>query len=315
MQKKEIDLSVIVISLSTEKYHTKNILQTTLKSMVTAMSRISSELILVDNSTIDDGTLKMAKRYFPDVNYLKRNKVYGFGDNNNFGLREVKGKYVLFLNNDMKIIDDNIYVEMIKWMDKNTKVGAVTSALLSPDEKTLQGSGGAFPDITRVLMWMTFLDDIPYIDKLIEPFHPMHNLSPFGSNVRYYTNPHKQDWITGAFYLTRKEAIDQSGWFDQDFDAYVEETDLSYRLNKKGWQIWYLPKWKTVHYGGMSYGNENSFIFEMKNIKLFYKKHYPSWQLPILNIVIKLGCILRIVAFSIFKPNLVKIYAKAFKIV
>lgn len=297
MQKKQIDLTVIIISLSTEKYHTKNILQVTLKSMVSAMSKISTELILVDNSTIDDGTFEMAKRYFPNVNYLKRDKVYGFGDNNNFGLKKAKGKYILFLNNDMKIIDDNVYIEMIKWMDNNPKVGVSSSALINQNERTLQASGGSFPSLFRVFAWMTFLNN---------SYHP---------DLNYYDKKHSQDWVTGAFYLVKKSILDKIGGFDEDFEAYVEEVDLSYRIKKIGFEIMYLPQWRIIHYGSQSYGSENSLIFELKNLKLFYKKHYPAWQLPILNLIIKLGCVLRIIAFSIFKPSLVKIYAKAIKTV
>lgn len=315
MQKNEIDLSIIIINLSTEKYHTKELLKVTLESMVPALKKINVEVILVDNSTLDDGTYTMAMSYVPDLVYLKRNKLFNFGDNNNFGLKQAKGRYVLFLNNDVKFLDHKILNEMVEWMDNNKKVGATTCSLLNSDIKTLQGTGGAFPNLFNVFAWMTFLDDIPVIGSLIQSMHPMHSVSPFGQNEKYYKTSHQQDWITGAFYMVRKEILDEVGGFDLSFDAYLEETDLSYRIKKKGWEISYLPKWKIVHFGGQSYGGENSLIFELKNLKIFFKKHYPEWQLPLLSFTIKLGCLLRIIVFSIFKPSLVKIYAKAIKVV
>lgn len=96
MQKKEIDLSIIVISLSTDKYHTKDSLELTLKTLSPAIKNVSSEVILVDNTTIDDGTYMMSKKYIPEVVYIKRNKVFGFGANNNIGLEKARGKYILF---------------------------------------------------------------------------------------------------------------------------------------------------------------------------------------------------------------------------
>ncbi len=302
MQKNKIDLSIIIISLSTVKYHTKAGLETTLKSMVPALKNVSHEVIIVDNTTISDGTLEMVKKYTSNCIYLKRSSVYSFCDNNNFGLKRASGKYILFLNNDVEFTDKNILEEMVDWMDKNPKIGVSTPALLNSDKKTLQRSGGYFPTLFRVIAWMTFLDDVPAINKLFNSYHP---------NLGYFNDKHKQDWITGAFYLVRKEILDKIGGFDEDYNAYVEETDLSFRIKKEGWEIWYLPKWKIVHFGGLSYGNENSLISELKNLNLFYKKHYPAWQLPILNVAIKLGCILRIIVFSFFKPSLVKIYAKA----
>ena len=310
MQKNEIqlgykiDLSVIIISLSTDKYHTKDNLEVTLKSMAPAVRNVKHEVILVDNSTMDDGTLKMTKEYFSDVIYLKRKEVHGFGDNNNFGLKQATGKYVLFLNNDVEVIDSKIFEEMVDWMDKNESVAVVSSALLNSDKKTLQRSGGYFPNLARVFAWMFFVDDLPFLNTFIKSYHPA---------INYFKNSHNQDWVTGAFYLVRKTVLDEVGAFDEDYDAYVEETDLSYRIKEQDWDIWYMPKWKIVHFGGQSYGNENSLIFELRNLKLFYKKHYSKWQLPILNIIIKLGCFLRIVIFGLINPKLSKIYAKAFK--
>lgn len=304
MQKKEIDLSIIIISLSTEKYNSKDNLEVALKTLKPALKKIKSEVILVNNSTAEDGTFNMAKSYIADIIFLKRDKLYQFGDNNNFGLKKAKGKYVLFLNNDIKFLDSNILKEMISWMDNNPKVAVSSCALLNEDEKTLQGSGGSFPNLSKVIAWMAFIDDLPIINKLFSSYHP---------NLDYFKKPHKQDWVTGAFYLVRKDVLDISGGFDLDYNAYVEETDLSYRISKLGYDTWYLPKWKIIHFGGQSYGTENSIIFEMKNLKIFYSKHYPKWQLPILSFVLKFGCLLRIIVFSLFKPDLVKIYAKAIK--
>lgn len=306
MSKTQIDLSVIIISLSTDKYHTKSSLEITLKSLKPALSKISSELILVDNTTIDDGTCSFAKSYFPEVKYIKRNEVHGFGDNNNFGLKYANGRYVLFLNNDVRFLDNTILNQMVEWMDKNEKAGVVSSALLNPDKKTFQRSGGYFPNLARVFAWMFFIDDLPFSNIFVNSYHP---------GLNYFKKSHSQDWVTGAFYLVRKEILDKIGGFDEDYDAYVEETDFSYRIKKHGWDIWYLPKWKIIHFGGLSYGNENSLIYELKNLKLFYKKHYPKWQLPVLNIIIKIGCVLRIIIFGLFNPKLAKTYAKAIKTV
>lgn len=306
MQKKEIDLSIVIISLSTDKYHTKDNLKITLESLKPALKNIKSEVILVDNSTIEDGTHDMAKSYFPGIVYLKRDKLYEFGDNNNYGLKKAHGEYVLFLNNDVKLLDDKILSGMIEWMDSNSKVAVSSCALLNEDGKTLQRSGGSFPNLTKVISWMTFVDDLPILNQIFNSYHP---------NLDYFNKIHKQDWVTGAFYLARKDVIDKTGGFDLDYNAYVEETDLSYRVSKLGYETWYLPKWKIIHFGGKSYGGENSIIFELKNLKVFYKKHYPKWQLPILSFILKFGCLLRIIVFSLFKSNLVKIYAKAFKTV
>jgi GT2 family glycosyltransferase len=304
MQKNKIDLSIIIISLSTDKYHTKSNLELALNSMKSALSKVNYELIVVNNSTRDDGTEKMCRNIFKDVKYLERNSVFSFCNNNNYGLKKASGRYILFLNNDVEVIDEDIFRDMVTWMDNHQDVGASTSALINSDKKTLQPSGGYFPSLLNVFLWMTFLDNLPFMDRLFDVYHP---------NINYFKSEHDQDWITGAFYLVRKDVLDETGGFDEEYGAYVEEVDLSYRIKQKGFKIKYLPKWRTVHFGGQSYGNENSLIYELRNLKLFYKKHYPSWQLPVLDFTIKFGCVLRMIVFSLIRPKLVKVYAKAFK--
>jgi GT2 family glycosyltransferase len=289
---KKLDLSVIIINFGNTKEYTKNCL----KSLIPATKKLDSEVILIDNISTD-GTKEMVKNEFPSVKYIRKDKAYGFGENNNFGLEKASGKYVLFLNNDTKITDNNILKEMIEWMDKNHQAGVSSCALLDSDGKTYQRSGGYFPNLLRVLLWMSFIDDLPIIKNLISSYHP---------SLSYFEKEHNQDWVTGAFYLVRKEILDKVGGFDVNYYGYVEETDLSFRIKKLGFKIWYLPKWSITHYGKISYGNENSVIFEMKNLKLFYKKHYSAWQLPILSIIIKIGCLIRIPIFG-------KTYAKAFR--
>jgi GT2 family glycosyltransferase len=256
----------------------------------------------------------MVAKEFAWVKLLRKKKNRGFGENNNFGMRVAKGRYVLLLNSDTEIIDNKIFRQMIDWMDTHPKVGVVSCALLNPDGKTLQGSGGYFPNLPRVIAWMSFLDDIPGIDALVKPYHPLHGWSPFYKGEGYFKKPHKQDWVTGAYYLMRKNAMDEVGLFDEDFFLYVEEVELSYRFIKKGWEIWYLPKWKIVHYGQVTIGSEKAMVYELENLKLFYKKHYPAWQLPALTLILKFGVLLRTILYALVgKFSVSKIYVKAFK--
>lgn len=304
---KDLDLSIVIVSTNIEA-----MLRDCLKSVFKALNGLSGEVIVVDNAS-SDNTPNMVAKEFPQVKLIRKFENHGFGENNNYGMKIAKGRYVLLLNSDTLIIDTKIFKEMVEWMDANPKVGLSTCALLNSDKKTYQGSGGYFPTLPKVFAWMTFLDDIPGVDRIIKPYHPLHGWSPFYTGESFFKQAHKQDWVTGAFFLMRKAAMDEAGIFDTDFFLYVEEVELSYRFIKTGWEAWYLPKWKIVHYGSVTIGSERAMIYELQNLKLFYKKHYPHWQLPFLIAVLKLGIILRIAVFGILKGlKIVKIYAKAF---
>lgn len=306
---KQIDLTIVIISSKL------NYLLDCLKSVYAGLNGVGGEVILVDNASADK-IGETAKKKFPELTVLRREVNGGFGENNNMGMKIAKGRYVLLLNDDTKIIDKNIFKEMISWMDDHPKVGISTCGLLNPDLKTFQGSGGSFPTLPRVFTWMTFLDDIPGVDNLIKPYHPLHTWSPFGTNENYFKKPHKQDWLTGAFFLMRKSAMEEAGLFDEDFFLYVEEVELAYRFAKKGWEAWYLPKWKILHYGMSTNGAEKATIFELQNLMLMYKKHEPKWKLPVLRAILRFGVILRIILWTIMgKPEVRKVYAKALSVI
>lgn len=307
MSKNEIDLSIVIVSTNIE-----DLLRKCLRSVEKAKKGINVEVIVVDNASID-ATPDMVAKEFPWVNLIRKHENHGFGENNNYGMEKARGRYVLLLNSDTEIIDNDIFRGMVDWMDNNPAVGLTSCALVNPDKKTFQGTGGSFPTLFKVFLWMSFLDDIPGLDNLVKPYHPMHGYSPFDKNEKYFETIHDQDWVTGAFFMIRKTAMESAGLFDTDFFLYVEEVELSYRIKKTGWEVRYLPQWKTLHYGMITNGSENATVMEMQNLKLFYEKHFAKWQLPVLRLFLKLGALARIIIFGVLSGSKVaKIYAKAF---
>ena len=199
-----IDLSIIIPSVNTKK-----LLSDCLNSLKPAISEINTEVIVIDSGSTD-GTSEMIKSDYTWVKLIRKDKTLGFGENNNLGIKIAVGRYVLFLNSDTKLIDNQVFKEMISWMDNHPNVGASTSALVNPDRKKYQGSGGYFPNLLRVSSWMLFIDDLPFFDMFFKSYHP---------NLNYFKNSHDQDWITGAFYLVKKNVLDKIGGFDEDYNA------------------------------------------------------------------------------------------------
>lgn len=302
----KIDLSIIFVGFNTAKY-----VEECLSTVISFTKDIKSEIFFVDNAS-PTKDYKIVKEKFPQVKLIISGENTGFSGGNNVAMKKAKGKYILLLNLDIKITNNNIFKEMVNWMDKNPKVGISSCALLNSDG-SLQGNGGYFPNLLRVFFWMTFLDDLPLLDRLIKPYHPMHGRS-FYKGSGYYKKERIQDWLTGAFFLIRKEVIDKIGYLDEEYFSYVEEMDYCFRAVKSGWKNMYLPKWNIIHFGQASAGSGHALISEYKNLCLFYKKHMEHWKLPFLKLLLKLGAILRIIIFGLIKsPKMANIYAKACK--
>src|SRR4030042_3303383 len=301
-----LDLSIIIVS-----YNTKKLLEDCLYSIKENIGRINYEVIVVDNNSLD-GSVELVKSMISEMplELIEPRENLGFGKANNLGMKRSKGKYILLLNSDT-VIKKPFMKEMMTWMDKHPKV-AVTSCALRNADSTLQGTGGYFPTLPKIFAWMFFIEDIPFLDKLIKPFHPMHSHSFFYKGTSFFEKEGERDWVTGAFFLMRKEVMDEMGIFDPDYFMYTEEVDLCFRLKKKGWKVWYLPRWSIIHYGGASSTSEFPILSEYKGIKIFYQKRMPRWQYPFLRLFLKMGALIRIFLFGILKgAQGVKTYAKA----
>jgi GT2 family glycosyltransferase len=310
-----MELSIIIVN-----YNTKDLLVDCIESIVTHTRGLKYEVMVVDNGSSDGSIEEIKKLKGKSQNYNSKVKIItnaenkGFGSANNVGLSRAEGEYLLFLNSDT-LIHDNVLLEMVQWIKQSKKVGVVSCALKNQDG-TLQGSGGYFPNLSKVFAWMFFWEDIPFLDKLIKPFHPVHGQSFFYNGTKQFEKKREQDWVTGAFMLIPKKVLDQVGAFDEDYFMYTEEVDLCYRIKKAGYTIWYMPDWAITHFGSASSTKEFPLIQEYKSMKLFYQKNMPVWQMPILRFYLKCGALMRIPLLGLLKgKEVAKIYAKAFAIV
>lgn len=299
-----IDLSIIIVS-----FNTKKLTIDCVESIIKNTENLKYEIIVVDNAS-SDGTVDELESVFAKQNLqvIKNKENVGFGKANNQGIKLAKGKYILFLNSDT-LVKENLLKEMVEWLDKEKYIGIATCALFNPDG-SFQGTGGYFPTLLRVFSWMT-IQDLPLVDSLIKPFHPMKEKS-FSKNDHFYNKKKELDWVTGAFFLVKREVVETVGFFDEDYFMYTEETDYCFRAKKKGWKIVYNPKWNIAHYGGASGKAWSGVLREFEGVKLFYKKHYPAWQYPILRALLKVGALGRIVLFGLLQGReAAKAYAKA----
>lgn len=62
------------------------------------------------------------------------------------------------------------------------------------------------------------------------------------------------DWLAGASFMIRRQALDDVGLFDERFFLYFEETDLCLRAQRAGWGCRYVKESRTMHIGSVSTG-------------------------------------------------------------
>ncbi|HOZ80639.1 MAG TPA: glycosyltransferase family 2 protein [Candidatus Woesebacteria bacterium] len=252
---------------------------------------IPCEIILIDNAS-QDNSVSIIKKKYPQVIIIENKTNVGFGAANNQGIKIAQGNYLLLLNSDTIILHSAIS-QSLEWLSSHPESLCCTAQLLNAD-KTIQASGGYFPNLLNCFTWLTCLDDLPFINQIIKPFHP--HTPNFYTHDNFYTKDHSQDWLTGAFMLFRQEAIVAVNGFSKDFFMYGEEMEMCYRISKKfpNQTFDYLIGPQIIHLGGKSTKDKQQiFDREYLGIETFFKIHQPKWQLPIIRFLISINRFLK----------------------
>ena len=296
-------LSIIIVSYNTAKL-TLDCLQSIfadkglsfdLKNPTTD-STIPTEIIVIDNASQDNSVSALKKQ--KNIKLIINKKNLGFAKANNQSILASTGNFVLLLNSDTIILHSAIS-QSLNWLASHPEASVCTAQLLNSD-KTIQASGGFFPNLLNVFTWSVGLDDLPLINKIIPPLHP--HTPHFYTHDKFYLTDHRQDWVTGAFMLIKKSTLDRSGLFDKNYFMYGEEVELSYRLCQQNpyTQTWYLIGPQIIHLGGASAKNKlDPILNEYHGILSFFKKHRPHLHLLIVKILLKLNAFLRALYFLI----------------
>lgn len=298
-------LSIIIVS-----YNTADITVDCLKSILLdkGLKIIPYEIIIIDNASSDDSVSKIRK-LLSEAKSASGGKILnfklkinqnnlGFAKANNQGIKIAQGNYVLFLNSDTIILHSAIS-QALDWLSSHPEASICTSQLLNPD-KSIQPSGGYFPNLYNVFTWSTGLDDLPLINSIIKPLHP--HPPQFYTHDRFYLLDRQLDWVTGAFMLIRRSVLDLVNGFDENYFMYGEELELCYRLKQQlpSAQIWYLIGPQIIHLGGASSKNKlNPVLNEYQGILAFFKKHQSRFQANMVYALLKINALFR----SIIKPN------------
>jgi GT2 family glycosyltransferase len=302
-------LSIIVLS-----YNTNQITIDCLKSIfkdkgltfdlnkINNENLIPTEIIIIDNNSKDDSVPQIKK--IKDTTNGKSIKLIenkfngGFGKANNQGIKIAKGNYILLLNSDTIIIHSAIS-QSLNWLCSHPEASICTAQLLNKD-KSIQASGGFFPNLANVTTWCLNLDDLPLINKIIKPIHP--HTPNFYTHDKFYLKDHQQDWVTGAFMMIRNSHLKPTGGFDENYFMYGEEVELSYRIKKNNpkFQTWYLIGPQIVHLGGASAQSRiDPIVNEYLGIITFFKKHKSKRQYKLVKNLIKFNAFSRSIIYFI----------------
>lgn len=231
-----MDVSVIIIN-----YNTKDLTLASIESVFKYTKNVTFEIILVDNASSEE-IYPEVSRLYPTVKTVLNKENIGFGKANNKGIEIASGEFVFLLNSDA-FLTSNALEFFVEFMRKpeNQNV-AVCGGELYTGRKDTTVSYGNFPSLFDAFSSIGFF-------LLYRKFHYKYVASGI---VNSDPTTRAVDYINGAAMFIRKSVLDKVGIFDKDFFLYFEETELSYRIHKAGYQSMIIPEVRMIHLGSAS---------------------------------------------------------------
>ncbi|CAN5798931.1 glycosyltransferase family 2 protein [soil metagenome] len=214
-----------------------------------------TEVIVVDNAspTEDPGTIALR---FPEVKLIRSQKNLGFAGGNNLGIREAKGEYVLFLNNDTEVAAD--FIEpLVELFQSNPQAGIASPKIIYFGTDNLiqyAGSRGIHPWTGRSI-----------------------TIGQAEEDLGQHNDSGRTALADGAAMMVPRRVIEQVGLMPELYFLYYEELDWCEMMKRAGWSCHYVANSTVFHKESVSVGkasviktyymNRNRLLFIRRNIK------------------------------------------------
>lgn len=217
---------------------------------------LKPHIIVVDNGSVD-GSLELLNTQYPTVELIKHRVNKGYAGGVNPGFRrafEMNATYVAPFNNDA-VADKDWLKHLVYYLDHHPDVGIAACKLLSIDGSFLDSTGEAYTN------W-----GLPYPRGRGETDTGQydHQMAIFGAS--------------GGASLYRVGMLREVGLLDENFFAYYEDVDLSFRAQLTGWKVAFVPLSKTYHRISATSSRIKGFgtYQTMKNLPWLLLKNVPS---------------------------------------
>lgn len=219
------------------------------------------ETIVVDNGSSEENKEIITKLIngYTDVLYIYEPMEFNFSRMCNIGAEKASGDYLLFLNDDIEITDDEFILKLLYYAMKD-EAGAVSCKLLYPgDEKRIQHAG---------------ITDLMYAG-------PSHKLSTFPDDKVYYfgrnTGVHNCLAVTGACLMVNKEKYFKVGGFRDKMKVGYNDVDMCISLYENGYRNIVNLDLSLIHHESVTRGHDSQNIDKLKRLskerEMLYDAH------------------------------------------
>ena len=215
-----------------------------LRRCITSIEKKSTwknyEIVVVENNSVEQSIRDYYKELEsdPKVKIVTYEGEFNYSKINNVGVKETKGEYLLFLNNDTEVISPD-WMEQLLMYAQRKDVGAVGAKLYYADN-TIQHAGvviglGAHRSAGHTHYKMP-REHLGYMGRLC-----------YAQDVTA---------VTGACLMVKKSIYEEVDGLDESFTISLNDVDLCLKIREKGYLNIFTPFAELYHYESKTRGME-----------------------------------------------------------
>lgn len=187
------------------------------------------EVIIVDNGSVEHETLALMSSLDPaSTRVLRRDEPFNFARLNNDAARHAKGDILLFLNNDIEVLDPAWMHALVTAVEK-PGVGAAGALLLYPDH-TIQHAGVVLGANGAVAAHVGAHEREEWLTQT------------FGTGER------RVSALTAACMAVPRRVFHEMGGFDERLAVAYNDVDFCLRLGAAGYRCVFTPEARLIHH-------------------------------------------------------------------
>lgn len=173
-------------------------------------------LLVIDNNSQDQSktylqAMQRDKFFGERMRLVFNRKNLGVAKAWNQAVRITSGRFIVFLNPDLKFTKDWLY-KLTQSATRHKKAMVVGAKILNPDETIYHAGANG-------------------------------KIRGRGQKNRpdLFDQEKKVRWVQGSCFLVKREIFRKIGGFDERFFMYGEEVDFCWRVRKAGYEVLYSP--------------------------------------------------------------------------
>ena len=282
------ELAVIIVSWNTREL-TLDALQTLYVDLDAHGPQTS--VWVVDNASTD-GSAVAIRDQFPQAHLLASEQNLGFAGGNNLALRQMGfdsvppassgalPRAVYLLNSDTRThprATRTLYDALF-----SLRRAGVVGARLTYADGSHQHSAFRFPGLAQLV-----IDLFPVPARLYDTaLNGRYALAAYEGGT-----PFPVDHTLGATMMLRREAIQQTGLFDERYFMYCEEIDWSLRIRRAGWEIYCVPDAQVTHLAGQSTSQvrPQSLVNLWRSRLMLFERYYSPLRRALARRILRMG--------------------------